>query len=189
MTKIALDVDGVLNKLNRSGIAAPWAVHRIATNIGELSVALRDDWGAILSDMADQAEATLFWHTFWENEANTDIGPRIGLTELEVAPMVCRKFGDRDSVSAIKGWSAVTWMETNYPGEPFIVVDDDIGLETYLRMNMEGNSTPYAFILVDEMEGLSEANIADIIRYGKEFSTWSPASSPKASTAASTSPG
>lgn len=174
MTKIALDVDGVLNKLDRTGLEPPWREHRIETHIGELSVALRDDWGPILLDMAVQAQATLFWHTFWEQEANTDICHRIGLPELEVAPIVCRRFGDRDNISAMKGWSAVTWMSDNYPDEPFIVIDDDIGLESYLRMNMKGNPVPFAFILVDEMEGLSEANIADVIRYGKEFATWTP---------------
>jgi hypothetical protein len=172
MTKIGMDVDGVLNRMDRSSIVPPWRLHQIPTHIGTLNVALSDDWGKILLSMAEQAEATLFWHTFWEDEANTEIAPLIGLPELEVAPMVPQHFSDRNSVSAIKGYSGYRWLADNYPGEPFILVDDDIGMESYLDMHMRHSAVPYAFILVDEMEGLSEANIRDIIRYGKEFAQW-----------------
>lgn len=188
MTKIALDVDGVLNRMDRdSPIELPWRMHSIQSRIGALSIVMRDDWGPMLLEVAAEAQAELFWHTFWENEANTDISPRVGLPELPVAPMVLKHFSDRGSISAIKGWSAVAYMAEHHPDEPFIVVDDDIGLKAYLDMNMEDNPVPYAFILVDDMTGLSRANVEDIIRYGKEFSTWTPTHS--AATDASTFPG
>ena len=75
---LLIDVDGVLNPFAAKRCPAGYVEEQIAG----FPVRLRAADGPALLAYADRFE--LAWATTWEDQANTEIGPRIGLPPLPV---------------------------------------------------------------------------------------------------------
>jgi hypothetical protein len=84
----------------------------------------------------------LIWCTTWENDANTWIGPHVGLPKLEYVTFGPRG-EDRNSKLFWKTQHIASYMLKKYPGRDFIVVDDEIKekdldyLRDYCPVNIE----------------------------------------------------
>lgn len=80
---LLLDVDGPLNPF-RATKPEGYTKHRLPTAGQSFEVWLNHDHGAMLLDFAERHGFELAWCTTWERDANTYIGPQIGLPELPV---------------------------------------------------------------------------------------------------------
>jgi hypothetical protein len=72
---LLLDVDGVLN---------PWLMRRLPAGyqhhqIGIFDVILADWHGPAILELCQEASLDLVWATTWEDNANNEIAPRVGL--------------------------------------------------------------------------------------------------------------
>lgn len=83
---LLVDVDGPLNPYRGKPTKRPegYTTHRLTPKnwIGKpLRLWLNPEHGPMLTEFAATNNMELAWATTWEHEANTLIGPRIGLTE------------------------------------------------------------------------------------------------------------
>lgn len=119
---LLLDVDGPLNPFAAKPTQRPdgYETHRL-TPAGwrePLRVWLNPKHGPMLLALTDVVD--LAWATTWTDQANTMIGPRIGLPELPVIPVMQPSWADRGphiwKIAAVRA----------YVGDrPFAWFDDD----------------------------------------------------------------
>uniref|UniRef100_UPI000373D8D6 hypothetical protein n=1 Tax=Nocardiopsis salina TaxID=245836 RepID=UPI000373D8D6 len=118
-----LDVDGPLNPFHASlaALQEGYTAHSLrprgwAPPLSALRVLLNPDHGAQLLGLPYE----LVWATTWEHEANSMIGPRVGLPELPVVELPARE-------SAPAGIFFKTPALVEYAaGRPFVWVDDEV---------------------------------------------------------------
>lgn len=80
---VLLDVDGVLNALALQPGPA-WEHHTCQNWNGSYRVRLNPSHGPMLLKLAEETGAELVWATTWCDDANKQIGPKVGLPELPV---------------------------------------------------------------------------------------------------------
>lgn len=111
---VLLDVDGVLNpSMNWNG---KFTLHHITVGDDVYPVRLNPEHGPMLLDFAAEVDAELVWATTWEDDANVEIGPRIGLPELRVMKLPSNPtqevFNEKfASVPAFAGDADWVWFE------------------------------------------------------------------------------
>lgn len=150
-----LDVDGPLNphymgkkKARRLGYQRDW--------INGFDVALNPTHGPALLDLP----VDLVWGTTWTHDANTMIGPRIGLPELPVCEWPTHKPRGLDPDVYFKTPELVDYAEDRH--RAWVWVDDEIGDAD--REYVAGTATlPNLLHKIDPREGLTEADF-DAIR-------------------------
>jgi hypothetical protein len=103
----------------------------------------------MLLNLAEETGAELAWGTTWEHDANTFVGPVIGLPELPVEPLK-RVNGLRDTKPA----GVVPWTL----GRPFVWFDDDLTVPGDC-LALAGVQ-PHLVIPVDESTGLTDEHMA-----------------------------
>lgn len=120
---LLLDVDGPLNPFAAKPTQRPdgYETHRL-TPAGwrePLRVWLNPTHGPMLLKLADTVE--LVWATTWTDQANTLIGPRIGLPELPVIPVMQPSWKDRGphiwkmaAVRAYVGDRPFAWFDDDF---------------------------------------------------------------------------
>jgi HAD domain in Swiss Army Knife RNA repair proteins len=124
---IALDVDGVLNRLDAGRPPEGWHDTVVTLASGRrLTVRTRFDYGDRLTKLALETEAQLVWLTTWEEEANTLIAPLAGLMRLPVIPLEPGREGMRFSENrppgVIKARSLAAYLDE---GDVCVWLDDD----------------------------------------------------------------
>lgn len=148
---LLVDIDGVLNPYLAKPTRRPegYSTHRIAPQgikpSKPLRVWLNNDHGPMLNKFAAENDCKLIWCTTWEDDANTMIGPRIGLGALPVI-----KFG----------WTAHQWKYNavlDYcAGEPFVWFDDDFfEYKKELRWFEANRKEPCSLHWIDPKIGLT----------------------------------
>jgi hypothetical protein len=138
---LLLDVDGVLNPNAAKPTARPlgyrtyrhtpeggWHTGPNVRRHQGLRVWLHPGHGARLRELAAQANLELVWATMWRHDANTYVGPAIGLPEIPVID-----FPPEDLAADPAGWSR--WSESGgwkWPavaayaaGRPLAWLDDE----------------------------------------------------------------
>jgi len=135
---LLLDVDGVLNPWLIPTLPEGYEEHRI----GPFDVVLAAWHGPALVELCQQAGLELVWATTWEERANLEIAPRVGLptdlawitfnpleidlsTETRKLAFVQRWVGDRACVwiDDDLGFDAWTWAaERTEAGVPTLLV-------------------------------------------------------------------
>lgn len=168
MTEVAppavlIDVDGVLNPYRAKPHRRPagYGTHRLRPNgwadRKPLRVWLHPEHGPMLLDLAERADVELWWCTTWERDANTMIGPPIGLPELPVV-----KFGFRGSAS----WKFAPVLDA-FHGRPLAWLDDDFDDHpALLRWFVEQRSaTPTLLVRIDPRIGLQPADLDRIAEW------------------------
>lgn len=121
---LLLDVDGPLNPWAAKPSRRPkgYTTHRLRPRGWEyakrpLRVWLNPEHGQLLLDLAADTGLELVWATTWEHQANTMIGPLIGLPELAVI-----EFSKHPGT--LRGWKYPAVQE--YAGtRPVAWLDDD----------------------------------------------------------------
>lgn len=155
MTKplLLIDVDGPLNpyaatpdtmnKFNRRNPDKRFEVHKLLN----FKVRLTPWHGEELTKLADLYD--LVWCTTWEHDANTMIGPRIGLPELPVITFP-KTLTDHDARVYFKTPTVVEYAT----GRPFAWIDDEVSTwdSTYVEKHHDG---PSNLMFVDPVTGLT----------------------------------
>jgi len=147
---LLVDVDGVLNAITTSAergrlIYKEGWVHKWAElPIGRFRLLCNPACGPLLTRLAADTGAELAWGTTWEDDANTWVGPLVGLPVLPVAPVS----GYRSKADGVVPW-------TN--GRPFVWFDDQLSVA--LRTAELAADRPHLVVETDPSVGLTAEHI------------------------------
>ena len=145
---ILLDVDGVLNPLQRS---PGYQRYRASPNGITYRLLLNPRHGPLLTGLAEATGAELVWASYWTHTANDWIGPRVGLPTLRSVPIP-----PRDPRYSLGGWKARHVAE--WIGDvPFVWLEDESDVTDALA----GAPTlgPHLIVPVDPEEGLTGLHV------------------------------
>jgi hypothetical protein len=156
---LLLDVDGPLNPWAAKADAKPagYIEHRFKLSRWSrrkpLRMWLNPDHGAALLQAANQAE--LVWATTWEHQANTMVGPAIGLPPLPVI-----HFGETSDTwkfAAVLRYAA---------GRPLVWLDNDFDMYSGARDSFlaarEAAGLGTELVRVDPHTGITAADLAAV---------------------------
>lgn len=124
--------------------------------------------GEQLLTLADRFE--LAWCTTWEHNANSLIGPRIGLPKLPVI-----EFPDSPSKPSARIYFKTPYVIQYAAGRPFAWLDDEISSwdEKYIQQHHNG---PALLLWVDPITGLQQTHFAELADWAAEVASTEPAS-------------
>jgi HAD domain in Swiss Army Knife RNA repair proteins len=175
---LLLDVDGPLNPYAAKPHARPpgyetfrltpsgeWHTGREARRRGGVRVWLNPGHGALLRGLAAECGLELAWATTWLHEANTRIGPAIGLPEL---PVIEFPDADLDDQHGWRGDGAWKWpaVARFAAGRPLAWLDDEHGTERFRRARSAFDraraGAPTLLCHVDPRQGLRPEHLAAV---------------------------
>mgnify|MGYP001056017370 CR=1 FL=1 len=160
---ILIDVDGVLNRLGRKrGVDRPWFQAEGMCDGETYPLVLNAQHGPKLLQLAEDTGAELVWATTWQEEANTQIAPLVGLPTL---PAIDVERHRQLLGSDIPGVCRKTPYVAEYVGDrPFVWFDDDTTKwdQDYLSERCGG---PFRLVYVDRWDGLTDLDFADATRW------------------------
>lgn len=120
-----LDVDGVVNALSP---VVPSFEHRSFT-VGSFAISWHPPTVARLVAWLGEGRITITWLTTWEGEANSELGPVMGIPRLPAARRSQAPTGER-----LGPWWKLAFVQDAYDrGEAVIWVDDDIATTPHAR--------------------------------------------------------
>ncbi|MEV4252594.1 HAD domain-containing protein [Spirillospora sp. NPDC049652] len=150
---VLVDIDGVLNPSRRPH--RRFRRHRVTSASQTFRVWLDVRHGRMLRDLAADTGAELVWATYWQDEANLWIGPRIGLPALPFVPIPPfpgieqgRSFGAWKArhVAAWTGDRAFVWFEDEPDAAASLAAEPGVG--------------DHLLVGVDPATGLTDAHVA-----------------------------
>jgi hypothetical protein len=171
-----VDVDGVLNAFPECGGPPYCRCHphlaRVFVRPGgrKFRLYVNPQHGRMLLDFAGKTGAELAWGTMWEEDANTYVGPAVGLPKLPVAPLPVPVPAESLGIPAsqwpggvrpapgrlwtppTKAHGFVPWMA----GRPFVWFEDEPEEKAAAD---ELATQPHHVVLVDPREGLQQAHL------------------------------
>ncbi|MCO6005639.1 HAD domain-containing protein [Actinoallomurus purpureus] len=145
---VLLDVDGVLNPLQRS---PGYQRYRASPNGVVYRLLLNPAHGPLLTGLATDTGAEIVWASYWTDAANDWIGPRIGLPPLRHVPIP-----PHDPAFSLGAWKArhvADWVGDR----PFVWLEDEPDVPDVLAS--EARLGPYLVVPVDPLEGLTETHV------------------------------
>ncbi|MDL4770549.1 HAD domain-containing protein [Actinomadura xylanilytica] len=149
---ILLDVDGVLNPLERPHRG--FRRHRCSPRGVSYRLWLNAGHGRMLLDLAESTGAELTWASYWCEEANQWIAPLVGLPELPFVPIPWFPGpADGGTLGAWKARHVVAWAE----GRPFAWFEDEP--DAAGSVAAEPDSGEHLLVWVDPATGLDEGHI------------------------------
>ncbi|MEV5574605.1 HAD domain-containing protein [Spirillospora sp. NPDC052269] len=147
-----VDVDGVLNPFRRPH--RRFRRHRVHPDGETVRIWLDARHGRMLRELAARTGAELAWATYWEDEANYWVGPRLGLPKLPYVPLP--RFpgvAEGHSLGAWKARHVAAWTGDR----AFIWFEDEPhAAETLAATSGIGD---HLLVHVDPVTGLTEAHI------------------------------
>ncbi|MEU9889924.1 HAD domain-containing protein [Sphaerisporangium sp. NPDC051017] len=155
MTKrplVLLDVDGVLNPARRHSLFL--RRHECVLDGRSYRILLNARHGAKLARLAGDTGAELAWATTWEQHANAEIAPRLGLPPLPVI-----------AVNSDPGSRAGEHFKTRHvaeyvAGRPFVWFDDSLGVADWHYLKDHPGVDEFLLVDVDPGTGLTDAHLA-----------------------------
>jgi hypothetical protein len=156
---LLLDVDGPLNPYAAKPHRRPegFTTRRLRptgwTDRKPLRVWLHPDHGRLLLDFTERVGMELVWCTTWEHDANTMIGPVIGLPEL---PVIEFKFTATEwKFNAVAAYAA---------GRPLAWLDDDFKLygRELAWFEQQRGTTPTLLQHVSPRTGITPDDLAAV---------------------------
>lgn len=148
---ILLDVDGVLNPVTRSHRG--YRKFRARPHGITFRLWLNAAHGRMLLDLAEASGAELIWATYWCDDANEWIAPRVGLPRLPFVPIPQRPLDTEFSLGGWKARHVARWAE----GRPFVWFDDLLDVSECLAS--EAGLGRYHVVRVDPRKGLHEGHL------------------------------
>jgi len=161
---LLLDVDGVLNPINRSQNAKLYAAHRIETSTGIFKVRLRHELADWLFELTEYYVPV--WCTMWNEQANTFLAPLLELPDLPVIECCYSRkgFGRADGCH-----DKVTFIEEQAGSRPLAWLDDEMTRKdldwAYLRNQ---RVAPTKFMPVSSPAGLQRFHVDRLMAWGEE---------------------
>jgi hypothetical protein len=149
---ILVDVDGVLNpaRSDAGGYRRHWAFPRGVAH----RLLLNSSHGQMLTDLAEAADAELVWASYWQNQANTWIAPRIGLPSLRFVPIPTPwRPRARSSLGQWKARHVAAWIGQT----PFVWLEDNPGVPRHLAR--QPGLGRHLVVAVDPAIGLTHQHI------------------------------
>lgn len=149
---LMIDVDGPLNPWAATNSKRPKMYRRY--RIDQYVVWLAREHGRELNGLADVFD--LVWCTTWEHQANTDIGPKIGLPKLPVIVFP----NPHDRPNARLHWKTAS-IRVYVDGRPFAWVDDEVSRwdEQYLQ---DVHESPVMLRKIDPAVGLTDTDFVEL---------------------------
>jgi hypothetical protein len=158
---LLIDVDGPLNPYAASGRTNQKNGYQ-RYRIDQYVVYLKKSHGQALLDLADVFD--LAWCTTWEHQANTDIGPKIGLPNLPVIEFY-DLLPDRPPVGGLH-WK-MAGIRAYADGRPFAWVDDEIGDADKLYL-ADMHEAPFLLQKIDPATGLADRDFEELREWFEE---------------------
>ncbi|GAA4615499.1 HAD domain-containing protein [Actinoallomurus liliacearum] len=145
---VLLDVDGVLNPLQRS---PGYQRYRASPNGVVYRLLLNPLHGPLLTALAADTGAELVWASYWTDAANDWISPRVGLPSLPHVPIP--RHDPRFSLGAWKARHVAAWVGKR----PFVWLEDEPDVTEVLAK--ETRLGPHLIVPVDPLHGLTETHV------------------------------
>lgn len=144
---VLLDVDGVLNPFRRP--SSRFARHECVVDGCSYQVLLDVRHGEELLSLSEDTGAELVWATTWEENANEEIGPLIGLPRMPVIKVMA-------GAGAARGEHFKTGPVAEYVrGRPFVWFDDELTPADWEYLTEHPDVGDFLLIEVDPRNGLS----------------------------------
>lgn len=160
---LLLDVDGPLNPWAASNRGLPKNFRQ--WRIDGYKVRLARWHGERLRSLTDVFD--LVWCTTWEHQANTDIGPRIGLDKLPVIEF--GKFLPKEPpVPGLHWKTAVITAYSIAHQRPFAWVDDEVDPVKDGMYFMQWGGHPFLTMKIDPSTGLEEKHFVELREWAEE---------------------
>lgn len=154
---LLIDVDGPLNPWAASGKKNQREGYR-RYRIEQWVVYLKRSHGRALMDLTDVFD--LVWCTTWEHQANTDIGPKIGLPTLPVIEF--QKFLPGEPPQPGLHWkTAVIAAYAMAHDRPFVWVDDEVSVKDGFWFTMWCRQ-PFMTKKIDPAVGLADEDFTEL---------------------------
>ncbi|GII36320.1 HAD domain-containing protein [Planotetraspora phitsanulokensis] len=166
---LLLDVDGVLNPSRRSSLR--YRRHICVVDGGLYKLLLDRRHGPQLLSLARDTGAELVWATTWEEHANVEIAPRVGLPRLPVI----RVTGDPVSKA---GEHFKTGAVADYvDGRPFVWFDDGLTTADHDYLRAHEGVDDFLLVHVDARHGLGEDHLTQAREWLSTFASRRPGDS------------
>ncbi|WP_285582070.1 HAD domain-containing protein [Herbidospora sp. NBRC 101105] len=147
-----LDVDGVLNPFRRPG--PEWGPYTCTAAGQPYLLWLNPAHGPLLLALAHATGAELVWATTWQHDANTSIGPILGLPELPVIE-VDKGRGAEGPGCCWKIPAVAEFVDRR----PFVWFDDDLGRADRLWLEAHPNVGRFRLLYVGSSRGIRDAHL------------------------------
>jgi hypothetical protein len=149
---LILDVDGVLNPHRpRADPEPPWIIFE--ADWSGYVVALNPEHGKQLLALAERTGCEIVWGTSWEEHANAEVSPRLGLPSLEVI-QVNTQPSVLDSMVLWKTGHIASYAA----GRPFVWLDDHPG-DVDSKFLASHGAPHHLIIQIDADEGLQDHHL------------------------------
>lgn len=146
-----LDVDGVLNPVRRAHRG--YRRYRASPQGVTYRLWLNAAHGQLLRRLTADTDTELVWATYWCENANDWIAPRLGLPRLPFVPIPQRPYDSELSLGAWKARHVASWA-----GErPFVWFEDEPDV-TECLITEEGVGR-HLLVPVDPLVGLTEDHL------------------------------
>lgn len=159
---LLLDVDGVINVFN--GSQRGYIMHRATVGHGTFPLKIRTEMSVWLEKLSEHFH--LVWCTMWNDEANTHIGPVVGLPVLPYVPVYGRYRGAVYAESDRLLHPKVHAIKEHVPGRAFAWVDDEISRRDLLwAENRSKAFAPTHLEKTDERQGLIDHQVKRLVTW------------------------
>lgn len=151
---LLLDVDGVLN---------PWLMHRLPAGyrhhqIGIFDVILAEWHGPAILELCRTAGLDLVWATTWEDHANDEIAPRVGLP----SDLPWIRFSDEDAGALVETWKLPA-VQRAVGDRPCVWIDDDLWSDAWTWAEQRSEAgTPTLLVQPHPEQGLVAAHLDEV---------------------------
>ncbi|KAB2387936.1 HAD domain-containing protein [Actinomadura montaniterrae] len=149
---VLLDVDGVLNPFERPHRG--YRRHRCSPNGVTFRLWLNAAHGPALLELAEAAGAELAWASYWCDNANEWISPRVGLPRLPFVPIP--RFPGIEEGRTLGAWKArhvAAWAERR----PFVWFEDEPDATECIAA--EEGVADHLLVAVDPLLGLTDDDL------------------------------
>jgi hypothetical protein len=154
---LLLDVDGVLN---------PWLMRKLPPGyrwheIGIFDLVLATWHGPAILELCEESQLELVWATTWEEKANLEISPRVGLpTDL---PWITFADSGYDEFAETRKLAPVQ----RFVGErPCVWIDDDLWSDAWVwAVRRREAGIPTLLVQPQPDRGLVRAHLQEITRW------------------------
>jgi hypothetical protein len=151
---LLLDVDGVLNPWLMPELPDGYQLHRI----GIFDVILASWHGPAILELCEEANLDLVWATTWEEDANREIAPRIGLPDD--LPWISFPMDDEDPLVESRKLPAVRrWVADH----SCVWIDDDLWGDAWAwATERTDDGIPTLLVKPSPERGLTQAHLAAV---------------------------
>ncbi|WP_067488050.1 HAD domain-containing protein [Actinomadura hibisca] len=149
---VLVDVDGVLNPFERP--TRGFRRHRCSPNGITFRLWLNSGHGPMLRELAEETGAELAWASYWCDNANEWIAPRVGLPQLPFVPIP--RFPGYEEGGTLGSWKArhvASWVA----GRPFVWFEDEPDATDCIAA--EEGVGDHLLVSTDPMVGLTEQDV------------------------------